>query len=71
MEDENIRKTLDTIIVKIDKVQETLDKHTESLGLIVGLVAGPMPNAINQIEKAVGKEPTDFSKYIRAGATVP
>jgi uncharacterized protein YaaN involved in tellurite resistance len=44
----------------IQNVQETVDKHTSSLQHIVRVVAGPMPVAINNIEKKLGIAKTDF-----------
>ena len=63
MSEEDTRQILDAIKdVKDDiaHVQETVDNHTDQIGRIVRVIAGPMPNAINNIEGALNKEKTDF-----------
>lgn len=75
MEDDNTRKILaaiDSLKSDIGKVQATLDEHTdvlnnhtESLKRIVRVIAGPMPNAINNLEEALGRSKTDFFEKVR------
>lgn len=69
MTEENARQILAAIKdIKADiaQVQRTVDSHTDQIGRIVRVVAGPMPNAINNIEEALNREKTDFFAKVKA-----
>jgi len=59
-----LKEDLDARFEKVDdrftKVQEVLDTHTKQLQNITRVVAGPMANAINQLEEHFDLEKTDF-----------
>ena len=60
-----VQTTLNEHTDLLNNHTEVLEKHTESLQKIVRVIAGPMPNAINNLEDALNRPKTDFFAKVR------